>query len=172
MRGDAGALTRLARLGAEIDVDRAALAARAAEIDTLRCALQSPQGLPRAELFLLAVNLHGYYTALEKLLERVARLLDEAVPAGPAWHVDLLSQMCVAVPSIRPAALPRAALDDLHELRKFRHFFRNAYVLDLDPSRVHAVADVVKRAHAPVAASLSALREHIDAAIAAITDGG
>lgn len=90
---------------------------------------------------LVAANLHGWYTALETLCERVARQLDENVPTGPTWHIDLLSQMQIEVPGLRPQVLAAAVVDDLHELRKFRHFFRNAYVLDFDPVLVRAHAE-------------------------------
>ena len=94
--------------------------------------------MPRDKTIVLAVNLHAYYTALETALERIARLLDESVPAGPTWHVYLVSQMSTEIPSVRPAVLPGGAGAELHELRKFRHFFRSAYVLELDPARTRA----------------------------------
>jgi hypothetical protein len=90
-------LSRLARLAREVEIDAAALAARADETAQLIAA----PSLARAELVLLAVNLHGYYTALEALLERVARLMDDASPSGASWHAELLEQMRVAVPPAR-----------------------------------------------------------------------
>lgn len=56
-------------------------------------------------MLVAAVNVHGWYTALETLLGRVARLLDESVPEGPAWHADLLAQMSTQVPGVRIALL-------------------------------------------------------------------
>ena len=40
-----------------------------------------------------ALNLHGYYAGLERLLEIIADSVDEAKPAGAHWHDDLLRQM-------------------------------------------------------------------------------
>ena len=144
-------LARLARLRAELDVDLWALDARDAEVREI-LARWGEAGLFRAELVLVAVNLHGWYTALETLLERIARLLDDAVPEGPTWHADLLGQAAVELPTLRPAAIPTAALQDLHSLRRFRHFFRNAYVLDLDHALVRAQADILARSHPSVRA--------------------
>lgn len=53
-----------------------------------------------------AVAAHAWYTALEALLERVARALDGVLPTGPRSHLDLLELMTVEVPGLRPAILP------------------------------------------------------------------
>lgn len=34
----------------------------------------------------VALNLHGFYTGVEGILEAIAREVDGAVPAGPYWH--------------------------------------------------------------------------------------
>lgn len=110
--------TRLARLLRELDLDLAALQARAAETGSLLEQWQRTSSLSRPELVLLAVDLHGYYTALETMFERVARLLDDEVPVGGSWHSELIEQMQTDVPSLRPALVPAGSADDLHELRK------------------------------------------------------
>ena len=154
-------LARLARLSAEVAIDRAALAARAEETSSLLAAWGEGVTLSRADLTLVAANLHGYYTALETLCERVARQLDETVPAGPAWHADLLSQMQVEVPGLRPVVVPANVISDLHELRRFRHFFRNAYVLDFDPVLVRAHAERLVRVHASIAPAVGNFELHV-----------
>jgi hypothetical protein len=171
MAADPQALTRLARLRSEVAIDAQALAARTGEVAGLLANWRrTPLG--RAELMLVAVNLHGYYTALETLLERVARLLDEHVPEGPSWHVDLLAQMQVEIPGLRPPAIDPTVVEDLHELRKFRHFFRNAYVLDLDPEHVRRHADRLERIRLPVAAAIDRLLSHIDRTVQALSGAG
>ena len=169
MVSDPEVVVRLTRLSKELDSDMAALDARGREVGELVQAWGTAGSLPRAELVLLAVNLHGWYTALETALERVARLLDQTVPAGKTWHVDLLAQMQVEIPGLRPAVVPGAAIPELHELRKFRHFFRNAYVLDLDPALVRARAESLLRIRQPVVDGLSRLRAHMATAIAELT---
>lgn len=157
-------LARLARLLRELDLDVGALAARAAECGDL-LALGDQRPLSRPELVLLAVNLHGWYTGLETLLERVASLYDREVPSGSTWHADLLAQMGTTVPGWRPALVPEAVLGDLHELRRFRHFFRNAYVLELDPTRVRAQAERLRRVAPEVSAGIASFRGHLDEVI-------
>ena len=169
MVSDPEVVVRLTRLSKELDADMAALDARGREVGELTQAWATAGGLARPELVLLAVNLHGWYTALETALERVARLLDQTVPAGNTWHVDLLAQMQVEIPGLRPSVVPAATIPELHELRKFRHFFRNAYVLDLDPALVRARAESLLRIRQPVVDGLSRLRAHMAKAIAELT---
>lgn len=152
-----GTAARLARLLSEIDGDLAALDARAAGV----AALLSADERAEREIIVLAVEIHGWYTALETLLERIARLLDSTTPAGPAWHAELIAQMIVAVPGLRPAVLDAALGAELAEVRKFRHFFRNAYVLRLDARRVGEHGARVTRLHGPVAAGIGALAGHV-----------
>lgn len=161
---EAAVLTRLARLVREARPDREALAARADEIQTLLAVA----AWNRAERVLLAANLHGYYTALETLLERAARLMDELVPTGAGWHSDLLEQMRVEVPGLRPALLPDGVLVELHALRKFRHFFRNAYVLEFDERLLREHAERVGRVAAPIAAQLDGFVAHVTAMLARV----
>lgn len=168
MVSDPQLLARLARLSAEVAIDAAALAARAGETATLLGAWGEKATLGRAELTLVAANLHGYYTALETLCERVARQLDESVPAGASWHADLLSQMQVEVPGLRPRVIPPDVVSELHELRKFRHFFRNAYVLDFDPALVRSHADRLVRVHGPVVSTVAGFQAHVQRTIGAL----
>ncbi len=169
MNAEPAALTRLARLRREMDVDRSALEARAAEAQELLGAWSRSGSLPRPELIVLAVNLHGYYTALEAIFERVAKLLDEEMPTGPYWHLELIEQMRTAVPGLRPEILPGSVVEDLQELRKFRHFFRNAYVLDLDPAAVRGHAERLGRIHPDVVSHLATFRAHLDGMLDALT---
>ena len=48
-----------------------------------------------------ALNLHGFYSGLERLFEIIARQVDEQVPAGETWHRDLLLQMPRDVPEVQ-----------------------------------------------------------------------
>lgn len=164
--GEPGALATLVRLKAEVDIDARALDARAHEIAALLA--REGAAIGREPLIVLAVNVHGYYTALETLLERVARLFDESIPTGPTWHVDLVRQMTLELPKVRPAVVPSELAADLHELRKFRHFFRNAYVLELDADRTVEQARRVERIHPHLERSLRAFTDHLGATIDAL----
>lgn len=165
-------LVQLTRLQAELRVDLVAIAARADETAALVVRWEREGSLPRSELIVVAVNLHAWYTAVECAYERVARLLDHSLPQGPTWHVELLSQMQIEIPGLRPSVMPTTVKAEVHELRKFRHFFRNAYVLDLDAQRVRERTRELANADPLVQAGLRQLDAHLDAVRAALLGRG
>lgn len=121
----------LARLMAEVDEDRRGLSKR---IDDAREAQRRLAAVPhdRGALALAAVGLHGWYTGLETIFERIARELDLSVPKSERWHRELLSQMSAEVPGTRPAIIDSETVSELALLLTFRHFFRHAYAVTLD----------------------------------------
>ena len=60
---------------------------------------------------------------------------------GEAWHAELLRQMMLAVPKVRPAVLSQESGDWLDEYRKFRHRVRNIYATNLVPDRMKALVE-------------------------------
>lgn len=85
----------------------------------------------------VALNLHGFYAGVERIFEDIARNLDEAVPAGPDWHRDLLLQMSAAIDGVRPAIISQETRYCLDEYRGFRHVVRNVYTFNLRPLRLY-----------------------------------
>jgi hypothetical protein len=83
-----------------------------------------------------AHNLHDFYSALERLFLQVARLVDRSAPEGERWHRELLEQMGLSVPSVRPPVLDERTVTELDEYLRFRHVVRNVYAFRLDPERV------------------------------------
>lgn len=84
----------------------------------------------------VALNLHGFYSGLERLLEHIANQLDGGPPRGLSWHKELLRQMSMDVPGVRPPVLSSYTVISLDEFRRFRHVVRNVYSENLDPDRV------------------------------------
>lgn len=103
----------------------------------------------------LALNLQGLYTGLEQIFESIAREIDGAVPEGPNWHRDLLTQMAGAVSGGRSSIISAASFACLDDLRGFRHVVRNVYAHHLDPDRVTHLA-------ARALACYGALRAELD----------
>lgn len=83
-----------------------------------------------------ALDLHGFYAGLERLFELIAREVDESQPTGSHWHRDLLAQMSLAAPDLRPAAISSETRSALLEYLEFRHVVRNVYTFNLRPDRV------------------------------------
>lgn len=89
----------------------------------------------------LALNLHGFYTGVERCFEEIARQLDETVPSGTDWHRRLLRQMSAELPNLRPPVVQVITRQAIDEYRSFRHVVRNVYTFDLQPNRVVALAE-------------------------------
>ena len=83
-----------------------------------------------------ALNLHGFYAGIERLLEVIADGIDQTKPLGAHWHQDLLRQMAAEMSGIRPAVLSPQTRDRLERYRGFRHVVRNVYTFNLDPEHV------------------------------------
>ena len=84
----------------------------------------------------VALNLHGFYSGLERLFELIARHIDRSIPAGASWHRELLEQMASDVPRVRPAVISRENAAALDQFRRFRHLVRNVYTVSLAPDRM------------------------------------
>lgn len=84
----------------------------------------------------IALNLHSFYTGIERILEDIARAVDGAVPTGRDWHRDLLLQMAVEIPNVRPPVIQRSSRNCLNEYRALRHVIRNVYTFNLKSDRL------------------------------------
>ena len=96
-------------------------------------------GEQRVYLESVALNLHGLYSALERLFELIARQVDLQLPSGETWHRDLLQQMARDLAEIRPGVISEDSAATLDELRGFRHLVRNIYTVDLRPEKMEAL---------------------------------
>ena len=83
-----------------------------------------------------ALNLHGFYAGLERLMEFTAYQLEGGPPKGPFWHKELLRQMSTDVPGVRPPMIRPTTVEALDEFRRFRHVVRNIYAEHLEPERI------------------------------------
>jgi hypothetical protein len=79
---------------------------------------------------------------IENVFEVIARDIDERLPSGENWHQELLRQMALSVPQVRPPLLQRDTAVLLDEFRAFRHVFRNVYGFNLSSTRI---GDLLKK---------------------------
>lgn len=84
----------------------------------------------------VALNLHNYYSGVERIFEDIARTIDGNTPSAPDWHIGLLSQMVAELPGRRPAVITTKLRNSLDEYRGFRHVVRNVYAFNFRPSRL------------------------------------
>ena len=107
----------------------------------------------------VALNLHGFYSGLERLFELIARRVDQNLPSGDTWHRDLLNQMAQDVTELRPAVISLERVSSLDELRRFRHLVRNVYTFNLVPDKIE-----------PLITALPALWPQVRAELLAFVD--
>ena len=84
----------------------------------------------------VALNLHSFYSGVERLFELIARHVDGTTPAGETWHRDLLQQMANDLTNMRPAVIGQDSALTLDEFRRFRHLVRNVYTINLVPDKM------------------------------------
>ena len=84
----------------------------------------------------LTLYLENFYMGVERIFKLIAKEIDKKTPSGDSWHIQLLKQMSLEIPSIRPALISQTSYEKLNEFRGFRHVARSLYAYDLDQQRV------------------------------------
>ncbi|HXV97562.1 MAG TPA: hypothetical protein VEC93_04000 [Anaerolineae bacterium] len=113
----------------------------------------------------------GYYVNViyglfENLFARIATAFGNQIHDQAQWHTQLLHRMTLDVQDIRPSVISREMYTALNELRRFRHVFRNAYVLHFDPSRLQLVLDEAEQLEKIYEAEFNAFLSFLDKLIA------
>jgi hypothetical protein len=90
-------------------------------------------------LIVMAYRLHNLYNAFENIFQNIAAVFENSIDDIAQWHSQLLERMRLNLLPLRPAVIDDAAYDALDELRRFRHLFRHAYSVQLDPLRLQLV---------------------------------
>lgn len=111
----------------------------------------------------VALNLHSFYSGLEKLFELIARHVDRSLPNGETWHRDLLYQMAQDFPDVRPAVISQNSAAIADEFRRFRHLVRNVYTINLLPERMVGLVKTLPEFWPTLRAELLAFADYLDA---------
>jgi len=82
------------------------------------------------------------YSGFESIFKNIARTFENNIEQD-TWHKSLLERISLDIEGIRPALLSEESFQCLNELRAFRHFFRNAYGVDIQKEKFKIVADKV-----------------------------
>ena len=120
----------LRRLAAEIDKELESLEQLSIEFRDAPAASDTYSLRARGSL------LHDFYTGVERVFVRIAEELNGGVPRGDQWHRQLLQDMTIAIPDVRPSVVGRQLADELAEFLRFRHVFRNVYGFVLDHAKL------------------------------------
>jgi hypothetical protein len=109
-----------------------------------------------------ALNMHDFYTGLERIFAHIAASIDKSEPTGPDWHRELLRQMTVELPGLRPSVLTADQAADVDEFLRFRHVVRHNYAFALEPQRVERLAGRLPTTFRTVKGSLLAFASLLD----------
>jgi len=135
------------RLITEIQAELSELAKVKAVLDeaNTKLAKRTPDFL---ELSGIALNLHAFYNGIENLFRRVALELGEGLPTGSDWHLQLLRNMALEIPQVRPKVIAPETRSKLDEYLRFRHLVRHTYGHELDWVRIRGLLDNLSAAYA------------------------
>lgn len=111
----------------------------------------------------VALNLHSFYSGLERLFELIARHVDRSQPSGETWHRDLLAQMATEITDARPAVIGKETATLLDEYRRFRHLVRNVYTFNLVPEKMENLISVLPTLWSQLRAELLATADYLEA---------
>jgi uncharacterized protein YutE (UPF0331/DUF86 family) len=91
------------------------------------------------DLIVIAYHLHNLYNAFENIFRTISTTFEDSAGDDEQWHAQLLRHMQLDLMPLRPAVIDDKMVDALDELRRFRHLFRHAYTVKLDPQRLALV---------------------------------
>ena len=109
-----------------------------------------------------ALNLHDLYTGLERIFRHIAATIDRNMPAGREWHRELLRQMNMGLPQIRPQVLSEETLQAIDEFLRFRHIVQNVYAFEFDPERIERLVQRLRPSFRQIKAELLAFADFLD----------
>ncbi len=110
----------------------------------------------------VALNLHSFYSGIERIFELVATHVDGTRPEGKNWHQMLLKQMAEDISEIRPAVISDPTRKILDEYRGFRHVVRNVYAYKFDTARVEKLVERVSPLFSQLQAELLAFADFLE----------
>lgn len=110
----------------------------------------------------VALNLHSFYSGLERLFELIADDIDGGKLGGSDWHAELLRQMTLELGNVRPPVLRMDTAKNLDELRRFRHLVRNIYATNLIPGRLNPIVENLPGLWTEVRDQLMAFSVYLD----------
>jgi hypothetical protein len=124
---------------------------------------QKPSAARDAYLDSVALNLHSFYSGLERLFELIGQHLDRSLPNGERWHRDLLQQMAVDLTGVRPAVINPQNAQALDEFRRFRHLIRHVYTIHLEPEKMSGLVIVLPDLWSKLQGELLAFADFLEA---------
>jgi len=111
----------------------------------------------------VALNLHGFYSGVERIFELIAVNVDDMLPQGENWHHVLLKQMAEEMAEVRPAVISDSVRLGFDEYRGFRHVVRNVYSYKFDSAGIEELTEKAGPLFTRLRAELLAFAEFLEA---------
>ncbi|MYD85505.1 MAG: hypothetical protein F4137_00475 [Acidobacteria bacterium] len=127
------------RLAAEIEHELARLEQLRKELAT------APSADDTFTLRARGSMLHDFYSGIERVFVRIAEELNGGVPQGEQWHRQIVTDMSLEIPGVRPAVIDAALAEELADYLRFRHVFRNVYGSLLQAERMRPLEERLPR---------------------------
>ena len=127
------------RLAAEIEHDLERLEQLREELAT------APRGDDTFTLRARGSILHDFYSGIERVFVRIAEELNGGLPQGEQWHLQIITDMSLEIPGVRPPVIDTALAEVLADFLRFRHVFRNVYGSPLQAERMPPLEERLPR---------------------------
>lgn len=111
----------------------------------------------------VALNLHGFYSGIERIFVIIAENIDQSMPGGENWHQALLRQMATEIKLVRPPVISLETRNSLDEFRGFRHVIRNVYTFTIDAGKVGYLVDNLPKVFSRIKTELDLFIQFIEA---------
>lgn len=111
----------------------------------------------------VALNLHSFYSGIERIFELIAANIDDILPEGENWHQILLKQMAEEMTEVRPAVISDSVRLGFDEYRGFRHVVRNVYTYKFDSARIEKLTEKAGPLFARLREELLAFADFLEA---------
>ncbi len=134
-------------------------------VNRIEGAMAAARKHPKDQDFYLdsvALNLHDFYAGLERTFSYISSHVEQSVPLGEDWHRELLLQMNVEVPGVRPAVLSAESVEALDEYPRFLHVVRNVYTFNFDPERIERLVERIRTCFKHVRSDLLAFANFLE----------
>ncbi|MGH7494617.1 MAG: antitoxin [bacterium] len=105
---------------------------------------------------------HDFYCGVERIFRRIADDLNGGIPAGDSWHRDLLVDMKLDLPGLRPAVITEETFRVLADFLDFRHKFRNIYGFELDFEKLKVIEEKFSPAFEKIKTDISTFLRFLD----------
>lgn len=94
-----------------------------------------------------AFSLQNFYMGTERIFEEIAKQVEATLPTGAGSHRELLEQMALEIPNVRPSVILGDTLDRLNEYRGFRHVSIHRYGSELRSDRIRELTEALPDCH-------------------------